>query len=120
MTDRIYMDYAATAPVLPEVLDAMLPFFTGKYGNPSAVYGEGRETRKEVERARRQAAEALGAESSEVCFTSGGPGNLLYFRRKRKRQPGHPGNRLCPPGKGPPYHYQPDRAPGRAEHVPLA
>ena len=72
MTDRIYMDYAATAPVLPEVLDAMLPFFTGKYGNPSAVYGEGRETRKAVERARRQAAEALGAESSEVCFTSGG------------------------------------------------
>ena len=70
--DRIYLDYAASAPVLPEVLDAMLPFFIEHYGNPSGIHGYGREARKAVERSRRQTAHALGAESSEICFTSGG------------------------------------------------
>ena len=70
--DRIYLDYAATAPVLPEVLDAMLPFFTFRFGNPSGIHANGRETRKAVEHARRQTAEVLGAESREICFTSGG------------------------------------------------
>ncbi len=70
--DRIYLDYAATAPVLPEVLDAMLPFFVSQFGNPSGSHAHGRETRKAVELARRQTAEALGAESREICFTSGG------------------------------------------------
>ena len=69
---RIYLDYAATAPVLPEVRDAMLPFFCECYGNPSAVYGEGREARKAVEEARRKTAAVLGAEAREICFTSGG------------------------------------------------
>lgn len=69
---RIYLDYAATAPVLPEVMDAMLPFFCECYGNPSAVYGEGREARKAVEEARRKTAAVLGAEAREICFTSGG------------------------------------------------
>ena len=40
--DRIYLDYAATAPVLPEVLDAMLPFFVSAYGNPSGIHANGR------------------------------------------------------------------------------
>ena len=70
--DRIYLDYAATAPVLPEVLDAMLPFFISHYGNPSGIHENGRETRKAVEHARRQVAEVLGAENREICFTSGG------------------------------------------------
>ena len=70
--DRIYLDYAATAPVLPEVLDAMLPFFVNRYGNPSGIHGEGRDTRRALEQARREVAQALGAESSEICFTSGG------------------------------------------------
>ena len=70
--DRIYLDYAATAPVLPEVLDAMLPFFMSRFGNPSGIHAEGREARKAVEQARRQTAEALGAESREIVFTSGG------------------------------------------------
>ncbi len=70
--DRIYLDYAATAPVLPEVLDAMLPFFVSQFGNPSGVHGNGREARKAVEQARRQTAEALGAEPREIFFTSGG------------------------------------------------
>ena len=70
--DRIYLDYAATAPVLPEVLDAMLPFFVSAFGNPSGIHANGRETRKAVELARRQTAAVLGAESREICFTSGG------------------------------------------------
>ena len=70
--DRIYLDYAATAPVLPEVLDAMLPFFTVRFGNASGIHGNGRDARKAVEQARRRTAEVLGAESREICFTSGG------------------------------------------------
>lgn len=72
MMDRIYLDYAATAPVLPEVLDAMLPFFVQRYGNPSGIHGTGRDAHKAVEAARRQTAAALCAESREICFTSGG------------------------------------------------
>ena len=70
--DRIYLDYAATAPVLPEVLDAMLPFFMSQFGNPSGVHAFGRETRKAVEQARRRTAGLLGADSREIVFTSGG------------------------------------------------
>ncbi len=70
--NRIYLDYAATAPVLPEVLNAMLPFFVSQFGNPSGIHANGREARKAVEQARRQTAKALGAESQEICFTSGG------------------------------------------------
>ena len=72
MKDSIYMDYAATSPVLPEVLEEMLPFFTEKYGNPSGVYATGREARRAVEKARRQIADAIGAQPQEICFTSGG------------------------------------------------
>ena len=70
--DRIYLDYAATAPLLPEVMDAMLPFFVSRFGNPSGIHGTGRDARKAVEEARRQTAEVLGAESREICFTSCG------------------------------------------------
>lgn len=72
MKDSIYLDYAATSPVLPEVLEEMLPFFTDCYGNPSGVYATAREARQAVEQARRQIAEAIGAQPAEICFTSGG------------------------------------------------
>lgn len=72
MKNRIYLDYAATSPVLPEVLAEMLPYFNGKFGNPSGVYGTAREARQAVEQARRQVAEAIGAEPGEIYFTSGG------------------------------------------------
>ena len=70
--DPIYLDYAATAPVLPEVLDAMMPFFVSRYVNPSGIHGTGRDARKAVEEARRSVANALKAENSEIYFTSGG------------------------------------------------
>ena len=72
LMQRIYLDYAASAPVLPEVLDEMLPFFCVNYGNPSGVHAEGRFARKAVEQARRRFSEAIGAESREILFTSGG------------------------------------------------
>lgn len=72
MMNRIYLDHAATTPVSEAVMAAMKPFFTECWGNPSAVYGTGREARKAVEAARRITAEAIGAEPAEICFTSGG------------------------------------------------
>jgi cysteine desulfurase len=72
MSDYIYMDNAATTAVKPEVLDAMLPYFTDIAGNPSSIHKAGRDARRAVERAREQVARALGCEKSEIYFTAGG------------------------------------------------
>lgn len=72
MKKYIYLDHAATTPVSPAVLEAMLPFFSEYPGNASAVYAAGREARKAVEKARKQVAAAIGAEPREILFTSGG------------------------------------------------
>ena len=72
MKNRIYLDHAATTPVAPEVLEAMMPFFSDSWGNASAVYATGREARRAVEDARKQVADAIGAQPQEICFTSGG------------------------------------------------
>jgi len=87
---RIYMDHAATTPIHPEVTEAMLPYLGERFGNPSSVYTEGREARKAVEAARSQVAEALGADPTEIYFTSGGTeaDNLALIgtaRANRKR-----------------------------------
>lgn len=68
----IYMDNAATTAVRPEVLEAMLPFFTQHYGNPSSIHSVGRDAKRAVENARRQVAAALGAQPQEIYFTAGG------------------------------------------------
>jgi cysteine desulfurase len=68
----IYLDHAATTPVHPAVLEAMLPFFTEQYGNPSSIYSVGREARKALDSARDTVAEVLGASPSEVVFTGCG------------------------------------------------
>ena len=72
MHRQIYLDHAATTAVSDTVIRAMLPFFTEQYGNASAVYGSGRESRKAVEKARNQTAKAIGAETREILFTAGG------------------------------------------------
>lgn len=73
MTDRlIYMDHAATTPVRPEVLEAMLPYFTQKFGNASSIYTLGRESKKAVEEAREKVAAAFGAQAKEIFFTGSG------------------------------------------------
>ena len=68
----IYMDHAATTPVRPEVLDAMLPYFSANFGNPSGIYTLAQESRKAIDAARETVAETLDARMSEIVFTSGG------------------------------------------------
>jgi len=70
--NRIYFDNAATTPLDKEVLEAMMPFLTEKFGNPSSVYSYGRECRLAVENARKLVAKALRTHPSEIFFTSGG------------------------------------------------
>ena len=67
-----YMDYSATTYVKPEVLDAMMPFFTEKFGNPSSLYGISRETKMAIDNARAQVAKAINCDPNEVYFTGGG------------------------------------------------
>jgi cysteine desulfurase len=69
---RIYLDNSATSKVSKEVLDAMLPYFTEMYGNPSSLHQMGREAHEAVEKARAQAAKAIGADAGEIIFTSCG------------------------------------------------
>ena len=68
----VYLDHAATTPVRPEVLEAMLPFFGARFGNPSSVHRWGREARVALDEARERVARCLGAQPDEICFTSGG------------------------------------------------
>ena len=78
---RIYLDNNATTPVLPEVLDAMRPYFTDHFGNPSSIHHHGQETRGAIEHARESVARLLGCQASELVFTSGGTesDNLAIF-----------------------------------------
>ncbi len=71
-TNRIYFDNAATTSIDPLVLEAMMPFFTEKFGNPSSIYSYGRENRMAIEQARKSVAKILKAHPAEIFFTSGG------------------------------------------------
>lgn len=68
----VYLDHSATTPVLPEVVETMLPFFADHFGNASSIYKIGRESKKAVEDARVQVAELIGAKPEEIFFMSGG------------------------------------------------
>ena len=70
--NRIYFDNAATTALDKEVLDAMLPYMTTHFGNPSSIYSYGRETRLAIETARKTVAKLLNAHPGEIFFTSGG------------------------------------------------
>lgn len=83
---RIYLDHGATTAVHPDVLAAMLPYFSGTYGNPSSVYEEGRSAHAGLQRARAQVAAAVGAaDPSEIVFTGGGSeaNNMAIFGAAR-------------------------------------
>jgi cysteine desulfurase len=69
---RIYMDHSATTPVAPEVLEAMLPYFSQMYGNASSLHSFGLEAKEALEAAREKVAGLLGASPEEIIFTSGG------------------------------------------------
>ena len=69
---KIYLDYAATTPTDPEVVNAMLPYFSATFGNPSSAHEFGRDAGTAVEAARENVAALLGAKAAEIVFTSGG------------------------------------------------
>lgn len=70
--NRIYLDNAATTPIRSEVLDAMMPYLSNRFGNPSSLYSYGQEAKKAIEEARDKVANAIYANSDEIFFTSGG------------------------------------------------
>ena len=72
MLRRIYLDNSATTPVAPEVVEAMLPFLTSKFGNASSIHFFGQETKGAVDKARHQVAALINARPNEIVFTSGG------------------------------------------------
>src|SRR5581483_2020317 len=78
---RVYLDNNASTPVLPEVFEAMRPYFGENFGNASSIHHHGQETRAAVERARESVAALLGCKTTEVVFTSGGTeaDNLAIF-----------------------------------------
>src|SRR5438876_763488 len=81
MTPPIYLDHAATTPVLPEAWEAMRPLLTGPPGNPASAHAAGRQARRALEDARELVAARLGAAPDEVIFTSGATeaNNLALF-----------------------------------------
>ena len=68
---EVYADYAATTPVKPEVIEAMMDIYQSHYGNPSSIHTVGRDARRYLDESRRNVAQLLGAKPSEVIFTSG-------------------------------------------------
>lgn len=72
MARRVYLDNAATTPLRSEVLEAMMPFLTSNYGNPSSIHQDGRQTRAAIESSRKTVAGWIGASTGEIFFTSGG------------------------------------------------
>jgi cysteine desulfurase len=91
MNRRVYLDHNASTPVHPEVVQAMLPYFTERFGNPSSVHGFGREAREGLDAARDSVARFLGVGRDEVVFTSGGTesDNLAVKGVAMARKRGH-------------------------------
>jgi cysteine desulfurase len=85
---RIYMDHSATTPVAPEVLEAMLPYFSEKFGNASSLHSFGLEAKEALEESREKVAGLLGAKPEEIIFTAGGTesDNLALKGIARKNQ----------------------------------
>lgn len=72
MNSLIYLDNAATTKTLPQVVDAMLPYFSEYYGNPSSIYSFAGKSTSAVTKARENIADFIGADASEIYFTAGG------------------------------------------------
>jgi len=91
----IYLDYAATTPLHPKALEAMMPFLTERFGNPSATYSLAREAQKAIDDARKAVAAVLGCRPSDIVFTSGGTESIntalkgVAFAQKKARAGNH-------------------------------
>ena len=100
MSRLIYLDNAATTKTAPEVVDAMIPYFTEHYGNPSSVYSFASGNKEVVSRQREIIAQALGAQANEIYFTAGGSESLQIMRSERSSRSGklerlHRNTRFC-------------------------
>ena len=69
---KVYLDNAATTAILPEVLEAMLPYLKNAYGNPQSLHGWGDDAREAIEDARGRVADLIGAQTEDIIFTSSG------------------------------------------------
>src|SRR5262249_47410810 len=88
IADPIYLDHNASTPLLPEVVDAMLPYLTDYFGNPSSNHAHGRRAQAAVVQAREQVAALLGCDGDEIFFTSGGTeSSNLAIRGVAERRP---------------------------------
>ena len=95
----IYLDHNATTPILPEVLDAMMPYLTTEWGNPSSAYKFGSKLKSVVETAREQVAELIGAHPLDVIFTScATESNNTAIARRPEGQPHETPHRHIPSG----------------------
>jgi cysteine desulfurase len=101
MPKRVYLDHAATTPLDPRVLEAMLPYLSDSWGNPSSLYAEAQEARKGLEAARRTMAGILGCKPQEIIFTSGGTESddlalrgVAYASRRRGLPAGRQGSHI--------------------------
>ena len=85
-----YLDHNATTPLDARVLEAMYPFLTGSYGNPSSVHGFGRHVRRAIDNAREQVAALVNAHPSQVIFTGGGTeaNNMVFSGLAQRRAVG--------------------------------
>ncbi len=104
----IYWDNNATTPLAPEVLEAMMPYLQGQYFNPSAAYGLARAVSRALEQAREQVAALVGADASEIVFTSGGTEAtntaLAQFHRSLVLATEHPATLRSHAGEESPVH----------------
>ncbi len=95
MPDLIYLDNAATTPLHPRALEAMLPYLSGRFGNPSATYSVARQAQKAIDDARKAVAAVLHCRASDVIFTSGGTESVntalkgVAFAQKKARAGNH-------------------------------
>ncbi len=118
MNARTYLDHAATTPTDPQVVEAMLPFFTEGFGNPSSLNEEGRTAKAAVEEARAKVAALLEADPEEIVFTAGGTesdNHALCGVARHGVTPVGSGEagaaEVSPPGMGaPPSRRSPSRA----------
>lgn len=94
MERMIYLDNAATTPTAPEVIDAMLPYYEERYGNPSAIYEFGNKSKNAMEEARTYIAESIGAKPEEIYFTAGGSESDNWAIKATAENLGHRGNHV--------------------------
>ena len=110
MTNSIYLDYNASTPVDPRVLQEMLPYLKDKFGNPSSSHSYGVALKAGIEQARERLAALLGCKASEIIFTSGATeSNNMVIKGVAESAP-----------KGKPHHRVPDRTPGGARAMSLS